>query len=58
MRNLKYDPNEPVYKTETASWTKRTEEAGGGIQREAGISRCKLLSREWMNKVLVYSTGD
>ena len=44
--NLKYDPNEPIYKTETASLTQRTEEVGGGIEWEAGMSRCKLLSRE------------
>ena len=25
---------------------------------EFGVSRCKLLYREWINKVLLYSTGN
>ena len=30
----------------------------GGMDWEFGISRCKLLSREWINnRVLLYSTG-
>lgn len=33
--------------------------AGGGIKREVGVSRCKILDGQWMNKkVLLYSTGD
>ena len=32
---------------------------GGGVDWEFGISRCKLLYREWINnKVLLYSTGN
>ena len=32
---------------------------GGGMEWEAGISRCKLLYTEWINnKVLLYSTGN
>ena len=32
---------------------------GGGLEWEAGVSRCKLLYREWINnKVLLYSTGN
>ena len=32
---------------------------GGGMDWEFGISRCKLLSIEWINnKVLLYSTGN
>ena len=32
---------------------------GEGMDREFGISRCKLLYREWINnKVLLYSTGN
>ena len=36
------------------------EEGGrGGMDRELGISRCKLLHIEWINnKVLLYSTGN
>ena len=34
------------------------EEAGGGMDWEFGISRCKVLYIEWINsKVLLYSTG-
>ena len=32
---------------------------GGGMDGECGISRCKLLYREWINsKVLLCSTGN
>ena len=32
---------------------------GEGMDREFGISRCKLLCIEWIdNKVLLYSTGN
>ena len=35
------------------------ERAGGGVDREFGISRCKLLYIEWINnKVLLNSTGN
>ena len=34
------------------------EEAGGGMEWEAGVSRCRILYIEWINnKVLLYSTG-
>ena len=29
---------------------------GGGIEWEFGISRCKLLYIEWINKVILYSS--
>ena len=33
--------------------------AGGGMEWESGVSRCKLLYLEWINnKVLLYSTGN
>ena len=32
-------------------------EVGGGMDRKSGVSRCKLLYTEWMNKALLYSTG-
>ena len=33
--------------------------AGGGMEWEVGVSRCKLLCREWINnKILLYSTGN
>ena len=34
------------------------ERFGGGIEWMVGISRCKLLYIEWINKVLLYSTGN
>ena len=35
------------------------EEDGGGMEREFGVSRCKLLHIGWINnKVLLYSTGN
>ena len=35
------------------------EEGGGGMEWEAGFSRCKLLYTEWINnKVLLYSTEN
>ena len=35
------------------------EGGGGGLEREAGVSRCKLLYTEWIsNKVLLYSAGN
>ena len=37
----------------------RREGGGGGMDREFGVSGCKLLYIEWMdNKVLLYSTGN
>ena len=35
------------------------EGVGGGMEWEAGVSRCKLLYMEWINnKVLLYSTEN
>ena len=34
------------------------EEVGGGMDWEFGISRCKLLHIEWINKILLNSTGN
>ena len=37
----------------------RVRRAGGEMDWEFGISRCKLLYIEWIdNKVLLYSTGN
>ena len=64
MWNLKYDTNEPIYKTEIDSQTEQTvvakgEGGGGGRDREFVVSRCQLLHIEWINnKVLLYSTGN
>ena len=57
MWNLKYDTNELIYETETDSQTERrlVVAKGGGAGRgwEFGISRCKLLSREWINNKIL-----
>ena len=34
------------------------EEVGGGMEWEVGVNRCKLLNMEWINKALLYSTGN
>ena len=65
MWNLKYDTNEPVYKTELAR-RHREQTCGcqggggrGGMDWELEIHRRKLLYREWVNnKVLLHSTGN
>lgn len=31
---------------------------GGGIDWEFGVSGCKLLYTGWINKLLLYSTGN
>ena len=53
MWNLKNSTNELIYKSETDSQTQKTnlwlpkgKGAGGGIEWEFGISRCKLLYKE------------
>ena len=65
MWNLKYDTNEPIYKAETDSQTKRTDfwlPRGRAVGRDGlgvWVGRCKLLHIEWMDKrVLLYSTGN
>ena len=55
----KYDINEPIYKTETGShMIVKEKETWRKIDWEFGISRYRLLYREWINKVLLYSTGS
>ena len=61
----KYGTNEPLYETETDSQRENRLVVakgvgnGGGMEREVGVSRCKLLYREWINnKVLLYSTEN
>ena len=65
MWNLKYDTNEPIYKTETDLWTQKRlvvvkgEGVRGGMKWEVWVSRCKLLHVECINnKVLLYSTEN
>ena len=65
--NLNYDSNKLIYETETDSRHREQTcgfQGGGlvvceGMDWEFGISRCKLLFREWINiKVPLYSTGN
>ena len=66
MWYLKYDTDKPIYERETDSqiqrtglWLSRKRGVGGGMEREVGVSRSKLLYIEQVNKkVLLYSTGS
>ena len=63
MWNLKYNTNEPVYKTETDTQAWRTcgcQVGGGGCEMnwEFRVSRCKLLHSEWISNEVLYSTGN
>ena len=57
--------HEHIYRTETDSQTQRTglwlprgKGRGRGKDRESGISRCKRLHMQWVNKVLLHSTEN
>ena len=56
MCNLKHDANELIYKTETdlqkenGLWLPRGRRDGGGIKWVSGISRFKIVYREWIDK--------
>ena len=62
--NLQYSTNEPNYKTERESRTKKPDwwlPRGweGGREWELGVGRRKLSRIEWINsKVPLYSTGN
>ena len=63
MQSLKHDRNELIYETETDSQTWGQTcgcqgGGGGGMHWEFGISSCKILYIEWINKVLLYRTGN
>ena len=64
MWTLKYDTSELIYEIFMDTEDRLAGCQGGGRDRrgidwEFGISRCKLLYREWMNnKVLLYSIGN
>ena len=62
MWNLKYSTNEPIYKTETPSHREKAcgcQGEGNGMDWKFGVSRCKLLCLERIDKeVLLYSTGN
>ena len=58
MWNLKYETNEPAYKTETQNklGVAKGEKGGTRPDLESWISRCKLAYTEWINnKVPLYS---
>ena len=60
MCNLEYGTNEPIYKTNrlTDLEIRLVVAKGGDENWEFGIIRCKLLYIGWINKVLLYSTGN
>ena len=66
MWNLKYDPTELLYKTETLSQIKKSDlclpsgrRIGDEKDWEFGVSRCKLLFTGWPdNKIQPYSIGN
>ena len=66
MWNLKCDPNELIYETETDSQTENRDPlggcrrggGGGGVDWGFGTSRCKLLYIGRINMFLLYSTGN
>ena len=64
MQNLKYDTNELIYQAERLidAEDRLVVAKGEGWEErmdwECGISRCKLLYIKWINKALLYRTGD
>ena len=60
MWNRKHDINELLWNrkrlTDIENRLVVAKGAGGGMNWESGVSRCKLLFTEWINKVLLYST--
>ena len=65
MWNLKYGTNQPSYQTEALTDMENrlvvAKGVGGrsGMDREFGVSRCKLLHLEWIsNEVVLYNTGN
>ena len=64
MWNLKYDTNELIFETETDSQAQKTDmwlPTGRGVDEldwKSVISGCKLVYIEWINKALLYSTGN
>ena len=64
MWNLKCGANEPIYKMETDSQTKRTDlrlpsgwGVGSGVVGAIGIGRYKLLHLEWISNEIVLIQG-
>ena len=52
-------PMKQNHAKETKLVISQVERAGGGVEWEVGVSKCKLLYTEWINnKVRLYSTGN
>ena len=51
MWNLKYDTNEPVYKTDTENRLVVAKGHAGEMEWEFWVSRCKLLYTEWVTRL-------
>ena len=65
MWNLKYDTNEPIYKTENRLTDRESrlvvakgEGVGERMEWQVGVNRCKLSHTGWINKVLLYRRGS
>ena len=50
----------PIYRLTKQGLKKELlgEGVGEGVEREVGVSSCKLLYTGWINKILLYSTGN
>ena len=62
MWNLKYDTNKLIYKTETDPQREHTcgfqgEGGWGRVDWESGVSRWKLLYREWITRSYCRAQG-
>ena len=61
--SLNNNTNEFIYKTKythryrAQTWSDQRAEGRGRMDWEFGVSRYKLLYREWINKVLLYALG-
>ena len=47
-----------IHRCREQTWVAKGEWGGSGMDREFGVSRYQLLHLEWINKILLYSTGD
>ena len=57
-RNLSTKQKQTHRHKRTDLWLPRGRGWQGGMDKKFGISRCQLLYTEWINKVLLHSTGS
>ena len=53
--NLPMKQNHKYREQTDGNYTVRGTIAWGGMEGEAGIGRCKLLYKEWIKKILLFS---